>query len=162
MAVICKLGRGKAIRMTLMLVAVAVFGGMCVYDGWFNPIYQPGGEKHKDLMFNQSMAVVCGIGTVVLAGLFVVAAKRKLVADDAGIDLGNGTRIAWADLTAADDSKYDKGFVRLSYTAGDEEKTYLMDNQAITMFDELLDEISTRRPDLLPPVDDTDAPAAKN
>lgn len=155
MAVICKLGRGKAIRMTLMLLAVAGFGGMCVRDGWFNPAYQPGGEKHKDLMFNQSMAVVCGIGTVVLAGMFVVAAKRRLVADDAGIDLGNGTKIAWADLTAADDSKYDKGFARLTYKTGGEEKTYLLDNQAITMFDELLDAISAHRPDLLPPVDDS-------
>ena len=102
------------------------------------------------------MAVVCAVGLLVAAVRFATALKSRVVVDDSGIDVNGKFKIAWDNITGADDSKYEKGFAKLTYKeqGGEEEKEYLIDRYMVDHFDELLDEISARRPDVLPPVEE--------
>lgn len=154
MSVECGLGKGRKIQLLFGLVLVLAFGIWCGYDGWLNEDYQPGGKKENNRLFSQAAAIACGVGVLVLVGWFARASRTRVVADDDGIDVNGKIRIAWSELTKADDSKYDKGLVRLYYEHGGQKREYLVDSYATNRFDEFLDEVSRHRPDVLAPMED--------
>jgi hypothetical protein len=151
MAIESRMASGRRWRWIIGIVFCVVFGLWYLRDGWFNPEYQPAGSKHKDQIFNQVATVVLLPGSIVLLVAFAVISKARVVADDRGIDVNSKQMIPWSAITKIDDSSYAKGIVSVFYTRGGQEDKYVIDNYKLSHFDELLDEISSHRPDLLPP-----------
>jgi len=151
MAVECRLTKSRKLRWVLYLVLCVGFAAYCAYDGWIS-------EKFKDdpgnLLFNQVGAVcLAGLAVVLIIG-FVKINGTRVVADETGIDVNGKLKIKWSDLTGADDSGYEKGLVTVFYKQDGNERKYVIDNYKIDHFEELLDEISSRRPDVLPPAEE--------
>jgi hypothetical protein len=152
MAVIGTLAKARKIKWLLYMVLSIGFSLYCAYDGWFNEKYKVP-EKSGDLWFNR-------IGAVVLAFLFIYLVvgyffirKTRIVADEKGLNINGKLMIEWPTMTAVDDSKVEKGLLEITYTHNGKERKYLLDNYKVNHYEEMLDEISLRRPDLLPPVE---------
>jgi len=158
MSVECGLGRVRKIKLIIAFVVLLGYGILSGYDGWINEEYQPGGKKADNQTFNQWAAVACGIGVVVVLVRFAGAMKTRVLADENGIDVNGKVKIRWEDISGADDTKYEKGLVRLRYRQAGQDKEYLIDRYVINHFDEFLDEISRHRPDVLAPEPDDQEP----
>jgi hypothetical protein len=128
------------------------FSIYCTYDGWLNAKYQAS-EKSGDLWFNRIGAVVLAVLFVYLFVGFFVIRKTRVVADEKGLNINGKVMIDWPMMTAVDDNRVEKGLLEITYTQNGRERKYMLDNYKVDHFEELLDEISARRPDLLPPVE---------
>jgi hypothetical protein len=82
-----------------------------------------------------------------------VIRKTRVVADEKGLNINGKVMIDWPMMTAVDDNRVEKGLLEITYTQNGRERKYMLDNYKVDHFEELLDEISARRPDLLPPVE---------
>lgn len=151
MAVECRLANARRFRWIIGLVLCVLFSIYCFYDGFMTDKYK---DDPSNLWFNRIGAIVLAGGAVYsLVGLLVI--RNTLVrADDNGIDVNGKLTITWQSITGVDDSKYAKGLVSLFYDDQDKERKWIIDDHKIDRFHELIDEISDRRPDLLPPVED--------
>jgi len=154
MAVQCGLAASRRNRWLIYIVLCGAFAGWHVYDGWFNEKYRAE-DKKSDLKYNQGMSVILsGLTSALVLGL-VVLSNKSLVADQEGIRRGSKT-VAWKDFTEADRKNLTKGILVLYHKSdqGQEEAQKLvLDNYKLSNFDDLLDEIATHRPDLVPPAE---------
>ncbi|NLX07071.1 MAG: hypothetical protein GXY33_18185 [Phycisphaerae bacterium] len=152
MSVECGMGNGRKIR---FIIAIIIFIGIALwygYDGWLNEEFRAE-HSSTDVLLNQVIAVVSAVALVVAAVRLVMASGSRVVADDSGIDVYGKYKIAWSDMVRVDDSKWEKGLVRVYYQRDGQEREYLVDSYMLDCYDDLLDEISHRRPDLLPPAE---------
>jgi len=155
MAVHCGLAKQRRIRWVLYIVLCAGFAGWHVYDGWFNEKYKAP-DKADDLKYNQGMSVILSVVTACLVLGLLVISKTSLVADEQGIKYGN-KQIGWKDFSEADMSDLKRGILVLFYKSDSQEgrdDKLVLDNYKLSNFDDLLDEIATGRPDLVPAAED--------
>ena len=149
MAVICTLAKARKWRWIVYIVASAVFSVYCYYDGWISDKYK---DELSNLWFNRVAAVVLAVTFVVLVIVYLTKiSKTRVVADDNGIDVNGKFVIKWDSIKRVDDSYVEKGLLDIFYVdENGKEKKWVADDYKITNFDELLDEISKHRPDVLP------------
>ncbi len=155
MAVIGTLTNSRKWRLVVYLVLCAVFSVYCYYDGWRNPKYQDPSEL-SNMWFNRSAAIGLAVLFVVLIFRFVCALKTRVVVDEAGIDVNGKFKIVWPSITRVEDRNLEKGLLDFFYKETQEgaERKYVLDNYKVTAFEEMVDEISRHRPDLLGPVEE--------
>jgi hypothetical protein len=150
MAVTGTLSKSRQWRWVMYMVICAGFAIWCLRDGWFNPAYRVSG-KEGDLLFSRSGAIALGAGFVILlVGLFVIR-RTKVVMDDNGIDVNGKFMIPWSAMIRVDDSRVEKAYLDIYYQDAGREAKYVLDGFKVSHFDDMLDEISVHRPDLLPP-----------
>ncbi len=151
MAVVCTLANARKWRWIIYIALSAIFSVYCYYDGWISEKYI---NDASNLWFNRVAAVVLAITFVVLIIVyFTKIAKTKVLADDSGIKINDQLTIKWDAIQRIDDTYIEKGLVDIYYTDEGKEKKWTADDYKITHFDELLDEISAHRPDILPPAE---------
>jgi hypothetical protein len=152
MAVIGTLAKSRKMKWFLYMVLSLGFAFYCLYDGWFNQKYLAP-EKSGDLWFNRIGAVALAAVFVYLVVGFFFIRKTRVVVDEKGVNVNNKLSIDWASMTSVDDSRAEKGLLEILYTKDGRERKFVLDNYKVDHFEEMLDEISLRRPDLLPPVE---------
>ena len=145
------LGQCAKMAVDYYMILSVGFAAYCYYDGWVSEKYL---KDPSNLWFNRVAAVVLVVVFVVLIIRFFGILKTRVVADESGIDVDGRIKIAWQDLARIDNTHEAKGLVDLYYTHEGQEKKWIADNYKINHFDELLDEISAHRPDLLAPVEE--------
>ena len=152
MAVICTLANARKWRWIVYIVASAVFSGYCYYDGWISDKYK---EELSNLWFNRVAAIVLAITFVILIIVyFFKISKTRVLADDSGIDVNGALLIKWDAISKVDDTYLEKGLLDIFYIDDNgKERKWTADDYKITNFDDLLDEVSKHRPDVLPPAE---------
>jgi hypothetical protein len=155
MAIVGTLANARKWRLVIYILVSAGASAYCYYDGWVNPAYQKS-EKYGDMLFNQVGAVVLAVLLVILIVRLLLAFKTRVVMDEGGIDVNGKFKIAWPLVTRVDDRNLEKGLLDIFYKGaeGGSEKKYVLDNYKVTSFDEMVDEISKHRPDVLAPVEE--------
>ncbi|NLE29126.1 MAG: hypothetical protein GX629_05610 [Phycisphaerae bacterium] len=151
MAITGSATKARKMKWVLYMVLIAFFSGWHFYDGWFNEKYW---NDPSNLWYNRVVAVVLAVLFVGFVIAFFLMLKSKVVVDEQGIRDGK-KMIDWKSIVRIDDSKVEKGLVGIYYLKNDKEAKYLLDDYKIGHFEEMLDEISIHRPDLLTPVDDS-------
>jgi hypothetical protein len=140
------------------MVASLVFAVYCYYDGWINPAYKTPAEYGNQL-FNRAGTVVLGALFIYFLISFFAILKTRVVADETGIDVNGKFKIDYSSITRVNDKNYEKGLMDLYYKdSGGQEKKYTLDNYKITSFEDIVEEISKHRPDLL----EVEAPTSKS
>lgn len=105
----------KFSRNNWLIVAVACLGAglYFAYDGWISEKYQTketneAGEPSTDLLFNRyvpiPMAAVAAYGFIMAA----IIPRRRVVADEKGLTLANGSSIAYQSIRAIDKGRFEK------------------------------------------------------
>ena len=155
MAVVGILTKGRRFKWYLYMAMAAAFSVYCYYDGWINDKYK---EDLSNLMFNKVLAVVLAVTFVVLVIGFFVIKKTRVVVDENGISVNGKLLIAWDSITELDDSREEKGLLDIFYTKDGKKAKYVLDNYKVDHFEEMLDEISLHRPDLLTPLEEAEVP----
>jgi hypothetical protein len=150
MAVIGTLTNSRKVRWIAYILLSAVFAVYCFYDGWFNPKYL---NEPSDLWFNRVAAIALTILCVILIIGFFLIKRTRVAVDQAGFDINGKVKIPWSSITGINDRNLEKGLLDIFYKAGDQEKKYILDNYKITSFEEMVDEFSNHRPDLLAPAE---------
>ncbi len=155
MAIIGVLANARKWRLVIYMLASAACSVYCYYDGWINKAYQTE-AKAGDRLFNQVGAIVLGVLFVILIVRFFLALKTRVVVDESGMDVNGKFKIAWPSIIRVDDRNLEKGLLDIFYkgTEGGSEKKYVLDNYKVTSFDEMVEEISRHRPDILAPVEE--------
>ncbi|MFA5863241.1 MAG: hypothetical protein WC975_00985 [Phycisphaerae bacterium] len=150
MAVIGTLTNSRKFRWIAYIVLSAFFAVYCFYDGWFNPKYI---NEPSDLWFNRVAAIALTVLCVILIIGFFVIKKTRVAVDQTGFDIDGKIQIPWSAITGIDARSLEKGFLVIFYKAGDREKKYTLDSYKTTCFEEMVDELSNHRPDLLEPAE---------
>ncbi len=150
MAVICTLANARKWRWIVYIIASAVFSGYCYYDGWISDKYK---DDLSNLWFNRIAAIVLAVTFLVLIIVyFLKISKTRVVANEEGINVNDSFTIKWDAIIRVDDSYLEKGLLDIFYSdETGKEKKWTADDYKINNFDELLDEISKHRADILPP-----------
>jgi hypothetical protein len=155
MAVTGTLANSRKWRLVVYMLLSAGFSAYCYYDGWKNPKYQDPSEL-SNMWFNRAAAVGLVVLLVVLIIRFLLALKTRVVMDEAGLDVDGKLKISWPAMTRVDDRNLEKGLLDIYYTPAGEgsEKKYTLDNYKVTPFEEMVEEVSRHRPDLLAPIEE--------
>jgi hypothetical protein len=143
------------------MAILAVFSAWHFYDGWLNPVYKAA-DKAGDMWYNRAVAIALAAGFIGFVIAFFFMLKSQVVVDEQGININGKRRIDWKSILRVDDSKVEKGLLGIYYQEGSKEARYVLDDYKIDHFEEMLDEISIHRPDLLTPMDESvDEPLKK-
>jgi hypothetical protein len=155
MAVTGTLVSSRKWQLIAYMLLSAAFSVYCYYDGWINPKYKDPSEV-SNMWFNRAAAVGLVVVFVVLIFRFLQAIKTRVVMDEAGLDVDGKLKIAWPAMIRVDDRNLEKGLLDIFYTSsgGGGEKKYTLDNRKVTPFDEMVEEVSRHRPDLLAPIEE--------
>ncbi len=151
MAVECRAAQAGKWRSIVVLGIVVVFAVLCYYDGWISDKYK---DEPWNLLFNQIASIVLTVVTIFLIIRLRAFLKTHIVADQTGLNINDKLKISWSELTNIDYTYIEKGLVDIYYLKDGKERKWTADSYKIDHFDELMDEISKYRPDLLPPAEE--------
>lgn len=135
----------RQLAFVLMALGFSIY---CFYDGWISTKYK---EDLSNLWFNRVAAVVVFLLFIYLLVKYVKLLRTRVTVDDTGICVDEQYKITWPAIVRIDNTKEDKGLVTIFFQQEGKERKYVLDDYRVNHFDEILDEISKFRPDLLPP-----------
>jgi hypothetical protein len=153
MAVTGTLAKGRKWKWVIYMIVALCVGLWGIYDGWFNPAFKVA-EKANDRLFSQVLGIALPTLFLVLFVGFFVIRKMRVVVDEKGISVNDKLTIAWDSITDLDASREEKGLLDIFYQKDGKKAKYVLDNYKVDHFEEMLDEISLHRPDLLAPVEE--------
>ncbi len=132
---------------TLCAVVCLFMAGYFYYDGHYNKEYiekeTVDGVPSLDLKINQTYGPICCVISAVYLGYMVFSlSRKKIVVDENGLTLADGTTIPLDRLTKIDKSKFKKrGKVYIEYEDGDKVSTLELKDTVYDGIDALLAEI---------------------
>jgi hypothetical protein len=154
MAIIGQTTKTRQMKWVIYMTMIAVFAVWHYYDGWVNPIYKTA-EKHGDMLYNRTVTIALAVLFIVFLIAFIRILKSRTVVDEQGIHINDKRTIDWKSMVRIDDSKVEKGLLTIVYQKDGHESRFLLDDYKVDHFEEMLDEISIHRPDLLTPAEES-------
>ncbi len=135
----------------LMIAAMFFgFGIYCVYDGYFSESYRAketdeNGKPTANLLFNQYAPIPLGL----IATYCLIAAvrnpKKRLVAQEDGLNVCDKELISYKDITYIDHRKFkEKGLITIGYELNNSEKTLKLSDRTYDNLGLLLDELVSK------------------
>jgi len=120
-------------------------------------------KSEGDIRGQRGFAAVLLVLSLAFAARFVVVVLRPTVLDEYGVR-ARGRRVAWEQMTGLDTSNYDrKGWLDLEYNEDSKRRKVRLDSYHIARFDDLINEICSRKgfaSPIRPRATDTAAPAS--
>ncbi len=152
MKIECGTTSQRRTRIIVATVVCAGMGGWFAYDGWLkypaqNQAKIDAGYKtvpHSDssIMLQRILAVAVGCLTGVAALNLLRVTRQRFVLDDDGLTTGS-RQIPWDHIRQLKADRYsDRGWVDLLLTDG---RKFRLDSYKIDLFDEMLQQICTRK-----------------
>jgi hypothetical protein len=151
MAIEAPYSRYKKQNFVIGIVLLLAFGAYCVYDGYLNTKFI---EKHTNvegvpdatLAFNQKAPFLCIPGAIVLAIWLSVAKKKKITAEEDGIIMSGGKKIAYQSIEKIDKTYFDaKDYFVITYKdENGKEAEQRFDGRGYDNLAAILDELVSR------------------
>lgn len=127
--------------MLIVGVLCLVFGIWFARDGWFNPTY-PEENSASDLWFNRIAPFPLAVVAISALIMATIIPKRRLIADEKGLTLANGSTIAYQNMVAIDKRRFEQdGHITIKYQVGGADKSVKLSDRKYDNLGQVLDEV---------------------
>lgn len=122
MAVEAPISKYKKTNVKILIVILLVGGAWFFYDGYYNQGFieehtTEEGEPDDTLVFNRKFWPVGLIGAALLGGYLWAVSKKKITADEDGLDIDGKQKISYDSIEKINKTDFEsKGVFTLTYT----------------------------------------------